>query len=52
VSVKEDVLRSLGTHLIGIIWHLRGACISIDWVVTRHYDVSESFENKSCCIYR
>ena len=31
--------------------HLRGACISIDWVVARHHNGLESCENIICCIY-
>ena len=42
MSEEDGVLQSLGTHFLGMIRHLRGACISIDWVVTRHYDVSQS----------
>lgn len=42
MNEEEGVLRSLGTHFFGMIRHLRGACISIDRVATRPYNVSEN----------
>ena len=41
MNKEEGGLQSLGTRFFGIIRHLRGAYISIDWIVTRPYDASE-----------
>ena len=42
MNEEDGVLQSLGTLLFVMIRHLRGACISIDQVAMRPYDVSEN----------